>query len=188
MAPKYNSKKWNKNPYRRKSHNCYAYFLNKTSRRFERACKKSLKQQKGMKCRRPQPGYAAGKAPITNRKHYTCRRIYNRMKADNPSIRKTSRRKRCGRGYYKGAMVMDPYPKSNIDYHYYRQDRGGNWSHKDAWGPATNKDARGRIIEDPVDADRDYRRPRGRGRGKNYSRICGYYCVPESSRKKRMSI
>ena len=188
MAPRYNPNKWNKNKYRKKSHNCYSYFLNKTSRGFERQCKKTKKINKKLRCRRPQPGYAAGYSPITNKKHYTCRRMNKRMMADNPLIRKTSKRGRCGRGYYKGAMVIDPYPKPDIDYHFYRQDRSGMWSHKDAWGPVTNKDARGKVIKDPADASRDYRKNKGRGRGKNYTRFCGYYCVPKDKRKKRMSI
>ena len=115
-----------------------------------------------------------------------------RMMADNPLIRKTSKRGRCGRGYYKGAMVMDPHPKPDIDYHFYRQDRSGLWSHKDGWGPATNKDARGKVIEDPADASRDYRKNKGKGKGKgkgkNYTQVCGYYCVPKDKRKKRMAI
>jgi hypothetical protein len=111
-----------------------------------------------------------------------------RMMADNPLIRKTSKRGRCGRHYYKGAMVIDPNPKPDIDYHFYRQDRDGMWSHKDAWGPVTNKDAKGKLIKDPRQAARDYRSSRGRGRGKNYSIFCGYYCVPKDKRKKRMSI
>ena len=110
------------------------------------------------------------------------------MLADNPSIRRSTRRRRCGRGYYKGALVMDPHPKPDIDYHFYRQDRGGTWRHRDAGGAATNRDARGAVIEDPADASRDYRRPRGRGRGKHYSEFCGYYCLPNDGKKKRMAI
>ena len=188
MAPRYNPRKWNKSKYRKKSHNCYAYFLNKTSRQFERECKKTKKMNKYLRCRRPQPGYAAGYPPISDPTKYTCRSINRRLIADNPRIRHSSRRRRCGRGYYKGALVMDPHPKPDIDYHFYRQDRGGKWSHKDGWGSATNKDARGKVIIDPAAASRDYRKSKGRGKGKNYSGFCGYYCIPNDGKKKRMAV
>lgn len=178
--PTFNPEKWNKNPYIRKSHNCYAYFLNKRSRRFQRKCKQT---KKGNLCPRPQPGYAAGYKPIKDISKYTCKNIEKRMFADNPHLIKTTRCKHCPRGYYKGALVIASKPKRKVvTYHFYRQDKNGRWSHKDGYGYATNKDAKGKVIYDPKTCNRTYKK------GKVYDRFCGYYCVPSSANKKRFQI
>lgn len=55
-------------------------------------------------------------------------------------------------GYYLIALVIrerGPRP----DYHWYRQDNTGLWSHKPGHTQATNLDASGRIITDPRDCD-----------------------------------
>ena len=105
------------------------------------------------------------------------------MMADNKYLKKTTRKKRCRRGYYKGALVMNSRPIKNLsDYHYYRQDKNGKWSHIDGWGYATNKDAKGKLIHDPKKANRKYRK------GKYYDQFCGYYCVPKQLKKKRFQI
>jgi hypothetical protein len=72
---------------------------------------------------------------------------------------------RCGcRGpcWQRVALAMWP----GHDFHWYRQDRDGRWSHKPGGGPATNLDARGRPIADPRSADRG-----------PYHIFCGFYCV-----------
>jgi len=55
------------------------------------------------------------------------------------------------------------------DYHFYRQDQNGLWSHKNSWRKATNKDAKGRLIKDPKKCDR----------GK-FTIFCGYYMVKKT--------
>ena len=52
------------------------------------------------------------------------------------------------------------------DYHWYRRDRDGRWSHKLGWSPATNLDNSGNLITDPRTADRG-----------PYTVFCGCYCV-----------
>ncbi len=52
------------------------------------------------------------------------------------------------------------------DFHWYRQDRDGRWSHKPGGGPATNLDSSGRPIVDPRTADRG-----------PYQVFCGFYCL-----------
>jgi hypothetical protein len=73
-------------------------------------------------------------------------------------------------GYYPVALVLDPA----IDYHWYRQDDDGFWSHKPGNSPATNVDASGNSIINPETADRNY----GTTSGPNYSVFCGYFYVP----------
>ena len=58
----------------------------------------------------------------------------------------------CSEGCYKVALVMD----TGYDYHWYRQNADGTWSHKLATNDVTNLDASGNIIYDPELADRDY--------------------------------
>jgi len=75
-------------------------------------------------------------------------------------------------GYYLVALVMAP----GVDYHWYRQDSNGMWSHKPGNTASTNIDASGLPITNPENANRDYS---GSG-GPNYSQFCGYFYVPAS--------
>lgn len=64
------------------------------------------------------------------------------------------------------ALVMAP----GWDYHWYRKDRDGTWSHKPGGTAATNLDNGGQIIRDPRNANRG-----------SYKVFCGFYCVCEGS-------
>jgi hypothetical protein len=55
------------------------------------------------------------------------------------------------------------------DYHWYRRDRDGRWSHKPGTDPATNLDNSGNVIVDPRTADRG-----------PYTVFCGCFCVNKS--------
>lgn len=55
-------------------------------------------------------------------------------------------------GYYEVYLVID----QGKDYHWYRQDKGGNWSHKPGRTPVINVDASGRFISNPVRANHNY--------------------------------
>ena len=57
------------------------------------------------------------------------------------------------RGYYPVYLAID----EGVDYHWYRQDKGGLWSHKHGTGPITNVDGSGRIIANPARANHYYR-------------------------------
>lgn len=58
----------------------------------------------------------------------------------------------CTNGAYKIALVVDP----GKDYHWYRQNPDGTWSHKRGKTEVINYDASGNLIYDPEYADRDY--------------------------------
>jgi hypothetical protein len=60
------------------------------------------------------------------------------------------------------ALVVWP----NRDYHWYRLDSTGTWSHKQGSAPATDRDSAGNVITDPTTA--------ARGR---YSQFCGFFCA-----------
>ena len=59
---------------------------------------------------------------------------------------------KCAPGTYKVALVID----NDVDFHWYRQNPDGTWSHKLGNTVATNLDASGNIIYDPELCDKDY--------------------------------
>jgi len=71
----------------------------------------------------------------------------------------------CDECRHQVALVISP----NWDYHWYRKDRDGRWSHKMGGTPATNLDNSGNIITDPRTADRG-----------SYTVFCGCFCVSKS--------
>jgi hypothetical protein len=58
------------------------------------------------------------------------------------------------KGYYLAALF---FAAGDLDFHWYRKDDTGMWSHKDGWHAASDKDSCGQIIHDPRDdANTDY--------------------------------
>jgi len=103
----------------------------------------------------------------------TCKNVAALIRRDVPDLRRSTFRRRCGRGFSKIALVVDP----NTDYHFYRQDRDGYWSHKDGENPVKRYDANGAPIWNP---QRDYR---PNGLRLNYTKFCGFYCAPRRTIK-----
>lgn len=68
----------------------------------------------------------------------------------------------CHPCHHKVALVMDP----GNDYHWYRQDTDGSWSHKPGGTASRNTDNSGDAIHNPETADRG-----------GYTQFCGYFCV-----------
>ena len=64
------------------------------------------------------------------------------------------------------ALCVNP----GTDFHWYREDRNGMWSHKIGKGKALNRDNSGQPISDPEKADRG-----------GYTDFCGYYFVYSDS-------
>lgn len=79
----------------------------------------------------------------------------------NLTFQEVSKDTICPAGTYKVALVA--YPG---DYHWYRQDADGYWSHKPGTTPVTNLDESGDLITDPAFADRG-----------NYTNFLGYFAV-----------
>ena len=77
-------------------------------------------------------------------------------------------------GYYKIALVIDN-DGNRQDFHWYRQNPDGTWSHKRGQGIVNNLDASGKIIYDPATADRNY------SNDCNYTVFAGYYMVTAMS-------
>lgn len=75
----------------------------------------------------------------------------------------------CDPGFYKVAFVLDPnYP----DYHWYRQNSDGSWSHKPGTTPVTKYDNDGKLIMNPEECNRI-----NEEEGLNYSIFVGYFAV-----------
>ncbi|MDN4602264.1 hypothetical protein P5G61_13600 [Paenibacillus sp. F6_3S_P_1C] len=114
-----------------------------------------------------QPGELAGKVFTS----LISSSIISASKLDMPYLNKSLRTSTYSEvpGYreYKVALVIAP----NYDYHWYRQDADGGWSHKRGLTAIDFRDASGNSIRNPQTADRNY------GNGLNYSTWGGWYII-----------
>lgn len=134
-APNY----WNDGGTIQGNNNCYNYSNNKRTDTYA------------------QPGWAAGLSLGWD--DMRCDRVFNAAKADGILPLPSSGKCPCKKD--KIALVVAP----GEDYHWYRLDSGGKWSHKPAYTEATNLDNSQHAISSPETADR--------GR---YTEFCGYFC------------
>ena len=156
-APAYNPGMWN-DSFHIVRNNCYAY-----------AC--------DILCSPPdpdkqQPGRASGDYPNP----VTCTDIGNAAVSDGLVA---GVEKQCAGCTHLAALVIAKEDYSGsipklADYHWYRLDDNGRWSHKPGWTKATDKDASGNSIPNPETADRLYA---GADYILDYSTFCTYYCV-----------
>jgi len=100
----------------------------------------------------------------------TCQNVKERMQLDIPEITFVNKNHKCAHGFYKAYLAVD----IERDYHFWRQDSNGNWSHKPGLTQVTNVDASKNCITDPSTSNRDFRN----NNGVNYSDECGYFCIP----------
>ncbi len=74
----------------------------------------------------------------------------------------------CGCSECRHQVALAIWP--GVDYHWYRKDRDGRWSHKVGGSPATNLDNSDNLISDPRTCDRG-----------NYTVFCGCFCVKKTA-------
>jgi hypothetical protein len=142
--PTYNPAKWNTDPHVQNCNNCYNYGCDIETDNFA------------------QPGYATGN-------EYTsppdCPGVTAGALSDGltsgPSASGPAGDP-CARCSHKVALVIAP----GWDFHWYRLDDNGMWSHKPGNGTARNYDNSGNPISDPRTADRG-----------PYTIFCGFFCV-----------
>lgn len=180
--PKYEPHKWNNDKYTRKSHNCYAYFLNKRSKRIRNKCRNRIRSNRNIKstikpmspykkftcreCFRPKPGRAFGKK--FTKKNYNCRDVVNRVFLDNKNIKKSSRYAKCPKNHYKGVSIVTKNYFPNVEwFHFARKDSNNKWSHKSGSAPV-----------EPYNLNKIYKDPN--------KKVCSYFCIPDDSKKLRM--
>lgn len=165
--PRYEPEKWNTKGEITDTHNCFSYSMNVND-------PKQIAKCKGKKfCNAPfhQPGAAAGHRRFSGKTLKTCPDMRMRILGDNPHISMTSFEAKCPPKTSKIALVVDP----SDDYHFFRQDSNGYWSHKPGARNVTNVDAGKHTIWDPRLADLDYRKDDS---VLNYNIFCSYMCVP----------
>ncbi len=160
--PKYDPGYWNR-PDIKGSTNCYAYAANDPD---------------GHPAGKPQPGEHSGH-PMTE---VNCASVG--LAAVSDGMIPGNDPPNPPPGYYAVALVMDP----GVDYHWYRQDKFGLWSHKPGNGEATDVDASDLplLITDPKAVNRNYAWKSASGYwalgggsvGPNYYIFCGYFYVP----------
>lgn len=162
--------KYNKTVPMLDSHNCFAYAFDYVDMPDKKAC-----NDKGCDIPFHQPGRGSGYPKWAKVKGKRCPDLIGRLKGDIPSLKTTTFTRKCKRGTYKVALVVDP----KNDYHFYRQDSDGMWSHKPGGTKVTRVDASGRPIYNPELADRDYTHDSGL----NYKQFCSYVCAPKQTRR-----
>jgi len=119
-----------------------------------------------------QPGGTKGLSKaLLEAKGRTCKSVDYLMRQDVPDIDRSTFKAQCPSDKSKIALVVHP----GEDYHFYRQDADGWWSHKDGANKVKRFDAEGQPIWNPKTAARDYR---PRGSFLNYKDFCGFYCAP----------
>jgi len=144
--------RWNSPKDRKGCNNCYNYATNQPNSSFA------------------QPGWAGG---IMNSSPYTCGGLLAGAEADGLSFAGQTLdegRERCPEDCCLVALV-----NSGFDFHWYRRDDDGTWSHKPGASDATNLDAGGQLILDPSGANHNYGGAAEGGR--NYDNFCGFMCV-----------
>jgi len=151
--PKFEPNRWNNIENIKNNHNCYAYVLNTI-----------VHKRNG----KPQPGYFSNFPPLKS-SDYICQTFYQRLKKDIPSLYLITFDRGCKRGFYKGFLALDPKVEDQ-DYHFYRQDDNGYWSHKPGRQDAINYDADNKFIKNPLKANRNYKYF-------NYSNPCFFFCM-----------
>uniref|UniRef100_A0A6C0LMC2 Uncharacterized protein n=1 Tax=viral metagenome TaxID=1070528 RepID=A0A6C0LMC2_9ZZZZ len=152
----------------RRCHNCYSYAMHVYDPKGVELCKKYGN------CRNffHQPGAKTGhRNELNKEERRSCPIVERLMMGDIPEVTKTTYDAKCPAGMSKVAAVVD----KGVDYHWYRQDRDGYWSHKDGSNKVKTFDALKRPIFNPELASRDYR---WQGSDLNYEDFCGFYCVP----------
>ena len=156
--PSFNDNIWNNKQNIKKTHNCYAYVLDIVNENFKS---------------KPQPGYASGFSYLSDDDIRACDKMFERIKADNPSFFKISYEEPCPVGYRKGYLAVDD--SNDTDYHFWRLDSSGYWSHKPGSTNAKTKNYDGKDIIAPHKSRRE-------SNSHIYNKSCGYFCFdPKNS-------
>ncbi|MBQ4861047.1 hypothetical protein J8L98_04960 [Pseudoalteromonas sp. MMG013] len=142
--PKYASEFWNASS-RVSKNNCYNYAANVATNNFA------------------QPGYASRSGRFSG----TCASVVAAATGD-AGIEPTSY---FSNRYNPDETLLALVVAPGFDYHWYRRDNNGAWSHKAGQTPAKNKDNSGKIITDPRSANRGI-----------YTEFCGYFKTRSANR------
>ena len=153
-------------------HNCFSYGFGVIDPKLVQKCKQ--KKLKDCRTHFHQPGALHGDRNALNAgERRTCPVVEKLMMADIPNVTRVDFATKCPANTSKIALVVD----KGEDYHFYRQDPDGMWSHKDGSNKVKRYDALKKPIANPQFASRDYQ---WTGSDLNYEDFCGFYCVPRN--------
>ena len=160
--PKFDPDLYNKHNGVKNAQNCFAYAFD--YRHLPKNCTKE-----SCSIPFPQPGLKSGYPKWSKVKGKRCPDLTARLLGDVPDLKLTSFEGQCPKKYSKIGLVVD----EDQDYHFYRQDSNGYWSHKPGATDVTDIDGTDRLIYDPQLASREYP-----SSGLHYDEFCSYLCVP----------
>jgi hypothetical protein len=164
--PDFNPDLHNKHGGLKEALNCFAYAFDYKSIPKSKNCTKN-----SCPVSFPQPGRASGYPKWSKVNGKRCPDLMGRLFGDVPDLKITTFENRCPKKYSKIALVVD----EDEDYHFYRQDSNGYWSHKPGATDVTHLDATNSPIYDPQLASRLYP-----DSGLHYDQFCSYLCAPKS--------
>ena len=146
----YNPDLWNLDSNIKNSHNCYSYAMGKiVPKLYSKA----------------QPGYSTGFRHISN-KDFKCNEFAKRLTKDAALSYLEDFDTPCKKGLYKVFLALD----TPNDYHWWKQNSDGYWSHKPGSTEVTDLDADGQKIKNPVMSNRNFKH-------RNYKLPCFFACV-----------
>ena len=169
--PNYEPELYNNDKSVQHSHNCFAYAMD------VRDPVRITKCRDKNECSTPQPGRKKGHPEFSGQMGKSCSDVISRTMADIPNAYITNFTNKCEPGFSKIGAVVD----EKNDYHYYRQDKNGWWSHKPGGRPVKNIDANDAKIYRPDLASREYPPEYEGDSGLNYKSFCSYMCVPRKN-------
>jgi hypothetical protein len=149
--PNWNPTKWKVN---QKNNNCFAYAVDDHDPSVDRRWRKPV----------PQPHPVQG---------FSCSNVTEGLYEQIPNIYPTMFECQCTDGYQKiYYAVSDDDPN---DFHFWRQDHDGTWSHKVGARFPSQVDAENKPILNPEQSNRSFP-------SHNYAYGCGFYCVPHGTK------
>lgn len=153
--------KWNRHA---KNNNCYAFAFD------------ALREDSPGKL---QPGDFAQLPDIPDGEKYRCGDLVTRILQDHPeaTVLPVGHPAPSGAGH-RVALFVDNQGEKR-DYHFYREMPDGTWWHKPGSLPVSKVDDAGKVIRDPLDADRDYTRDGDESSNFNYATFCAILWVPD---------
>ena len=152
-VPRFRPERWNDDLFDLINNNCYNYGADVLNDKFG------------------QPGWASGVIPTALEcSQYTPAAVSDGLisTGSEPTVAGVEF------GHVVALVIADGPDELSQDFHWYRRDRNGMWSHKRGSTEATNLDAADRPISDPRSADRRYGRL-------DYRVFCGFFCVPRGA-------
>jgi len=166
--PEFHPDVYNKHLGKKESLNCFAYAFD-----WQHLPKTKKCNRLGCPAPFPQPGRASGYPKWSKVKGKRCPDLIARLMGDVPDLTITTFEGKCPKNSSKIALVVD----EDEDYHFYRQDTNGFWSHKPGATEVTHLDATKRPIYNPELASRHY--PRSH---LHYDQFCSYLCAPKGKK------